>query len=196
MSLSKITSSSIEPLTLPETKDHLRVNFTKEDALIKRLIVGAREAFEDGTPRQLLTATFKQFFDAFPQFDHERIHIAKAPLVSVAAVTYFDTSGVLQTWPAGEYTVEAFTGPNADRGVLFPKPDFVYPQTRRIPDAVIIDFDAGYGTTANDVPSGIKAALLTWIGHHYNNRELVIVGQTAARVPMLGFEPWLDADFE
>ncbi|MEE8543245.1 MAG: head-tail connector protein [Gammaproteobacteria bacterium] len=195
MPLSKITSSNIEPLTLTEAKDHLRVDFTKEDALISRLIVAAREAFEDDTPRQLLTATWKQFFDGFPQFDHERIRIAKPPLVSVAAVSYFDTSGVLQTWPAAEYTVEAFSGPKAERGVLFPKPDEEYPQTRRIPNAVTIDFDAGYGVLASDVPFEIKEALLAWIGHHYNNRELVIVGQTAARVPMLGFEPWQDADF-
>ena len=195
MALSRITSSTIEPLSLSETKDHLRVDFTKEDDLIKRLIAGAREALERETRLQLLTATWKQFFDAFPQFDHERIEIGKSPLVSVAAVTYFDTSGVLQTWPAGEYTVEAFLGPDAERGVLFPKPDEEYPQTRRVPNAVTIDFDAGYGAAANDVPSEIKETLLAWIGHHYNNRELVIVGQTAARVPALGFEPWQDADF-
>ncbi len=195
MALSRITSSSIEPLSLTEAKDHLRVSFTKEDGLISRLIVGARQALEKKTRLQLLTANWKQFFDGFPQFDHERIRLGKAPLVSVAAVTYIDTSGVIQTWPAAEYTVEAFLGPDAERGVVFPKPDFEYPQTRRSPNAVTIDFDAGYGTTANDVPAEIREALLAWIGHHYNNRELVIVGQTAAMVPMLGFEPWQDADF-
>ena len=195
MALSRTTDPTIEPLLLPETKLHLRVSFTKDDSLISRLIVGARQAIEKRTRLQLTTATWRQFFDAFPQFDHERIEIGKAPLLSVDAVNYIDTSGVLQTWPAAEYTVEAFSGPDAERGVVFPKPDMEYPQTRRIPNAVTIDFDAGYGATAADVPDEIKEALLAWIGHHYNNRELVIVGQTAARVPELGFEPWQDADF-
>lgn len=195
MRFSRVTSPTIEPLSLAETKDHLRVDFAKEDALISRLIAGAREAFEDNTPRQLLTATWKEFFDAFPQFDSERIEIGKAPLLSVASVKYVDTSGVEQTWSAAEYTVEVFSGEKAPRGELFPKPDEVYPSTRRIPNAVTIEFDAGYGALQSDVPSGIKDVLLAWIGHHYNNRELVIVGQTAARMPLLGFEPWQDADF-
>ena len=188
MALSLITSSTVEPLTLTEAKDHLRVSFTKEDGLIKGLIVGAREAFERDTGRQLLTATWKQFFDAFPQFDHEKIEIARPPLLSVATVSYVDTSGVLQTWSASEYTVEAFTGPNAERGVVFPNPDDEYPSTRRRPNSVITDFDAGYGATADDVPGEIKQALLVWIGHRYNNRESVII-------PWPGFDPWRDADF-
>ena len=195
MRLSLVTSSNIEPVSLTEAKDHLRVDFTKEDGLIKGKIVAAGEAFERETGRQLLTATWKGFLDSFPQFDHEPIEIARPPLVSVAAVKYIDTSGVLQTWAASEYTFEAFSGPFAQRGMLFPKSDEQYPLTRRIRNAVTIDFDAGYGVTANDVPDEIKEALLTWIGHRYNNRELVIVGQTAARVPLLGFEPWQDADF-
>jgi len=193
--LSVITSSTIEPVTLQEAKDHLRVSFTKEDGLISGQIVAARQAFERETGRQLLTASWKGFLDGFPQFDREPIEIARPPLVSVTAVSYVDTSGVAQTWAAAEYTVEAFSGPFAQRGVLFPKPDLEYPQTRRIPNAVTIEFDAGYGATAEAVPFEIKEALLAWIGHHYNNRELVIVGQTAARVPLLGFEPWQDADF-
>lgn len=195
MTLSLVTPPTVEPLKLQEAKDHLRVSWAKEDGLINRLIVGARQALERETRLQLLTASWKQFFDGFPQFDHERIEVAKAPLVSVAAVSYVDTSGVGQTWSAAEYTVEAFSGPDAERGVIFPKPDMEYPQTRRVPNAVTIEFDAGYGGTADDVPFEVKEALLAWIGHHYANRELVIVGQTPASVPGLGFEPWQDADF-
>ncbi len=188
MRLSLVTPATIEPLTLQEAKDHLRVDFAKEDAVINRLIAGARQAFERDTPRQLSTATYKGFLDRFPRFDREPIEIAKPPLLTVAAVIYFDTSGVLQTWAASEYTVEAFAGPFAQRGMLFPKPDDVYPQTRWIPNAVTIDFDAGYGAVASDVPFEITEALLGWIGHHYNNREAVIV-------PWPGFDPWRDADF-
>ena len=51
-----------------------------------------------------------------------------------------------------------------------------------------LDFDAGYGALASAVPFEIKEALLGWIGHHYNNREAVVV-------PWPGFKPWQDADF-
>ena len=131
VALSRITSSNVEPLSLREARDHLRVSFTKEDAQISRLIVGARQAIEKKTRLQLLTATYKQFFDSFPQFSNERIRVGKAPLVSVAAVKYTDTSGVEQTWPASEYTVEAFSGPDAERGVIFPKPPDVLKSLKR-----------------------------------------------------------------
>ncbi len=196
MRLSLVTASTVEPLTLTEAKDHLRVDFTKEDGKINGLIVGAREAFERDTGRQLITASWKGFLDGFPRWDIEPIEIARPPLLSVDVVNYIDTSGNPQVWPAAEYTVQAFAGPFAQRGMLNPKSDETYPDTDRIKNAVTIEFTAGYGPLVTDVPCEIKEALLAWIGHHYNNRELVIVGQIASRVPLLGFEPWHDADFE
>jgi uncharacterized phiE125 gp8 family phage protein len=192
--LSLITGPTAEPLTLDEAKDHLRVTFDREDALISRLIVGAREAFERETGRQLLTATWRGFLDCFPQFDAQPIELAKPPLATVNAVTYLDTSGVPQAWPAAEYTVDAFAGPFAKRGMLYPKAEATYPSSRRIPNAVTIEFDAGYGD-ASDVPDEIKQSLFVWVGHHYEFRELVIVGQTPAVIPALGFEPWKEMDF-
>ncbi len=188
MAFSRITSPAVEPLSLTEAKDHLRVSFSKEDGLINRLICGSRQAIQRETRLQLLTGSWKQFFDAFPQFDHERIRLGKAPLLSVTVVNYDDTSGVSQTWSAAEYNVEAFSGPDAERGVVFPKPDISYPQTRRIANAVIVDFNAGYGATADDVPCEIKQALLGWIGHHYDHRDVIVS-------PWPGFAPWWDADF-
>lgn len=189
-----ITGPIDEPLTLAEAKAHLRVTWDNEDNLITRLITGAREGFERETGRQLLTATWRGFLDRFPPFDHEAIEIARPPLVAVTEVNYIDPSGVLQAWPAAEYTVETFSGPSAQRGMLFPKSEQEYPQTRRIPNAVTIDFDSGYGVAA-DIPEEIREAMLAWIGHHYEHRELVIVGQTPVVVPMLGFDPWKDMDF-
>lgn len=194
MRLSLITGPAAEPLTLDEAKAHLRVGFDKEDALITRLIVGAREAFERETGRQLLTATWRGFLDRLPHFDSQPIELAKPPLVAVNSVTYLDSSGVPQTWAAAEYTVETFAGPFAQRGMLYPKAAGAYPFARRIPNSVAIEFEAGYGD-ADGVPDEIKQALLVWVGHHYEFRELVIVGQTPAVIPALGFDPWKESDF-
>lgn len=195
MRLSITTPPTVEPLLLSEAKLHLRVSHAKEDALINRLIVGSREAFERETGRQLLTATYDGFLDDFPQFDHQAIDIAKPPLLAVNAVNYFDSSGTSQTWPAAEYTAQAFSGPFARRGMLFPKPDIQYPLARRIPNAVTVGFDAGYGATAGDVPDDIKEALLGWIAFHYVNREPVVTGTIATKIPGLGFDPWIEYDF-
>lgn len=189
-----ITGPVGEPLTLTEVKEHLRVTFDNEDTLLTRLIAGAREAFERETGRQLLTATWRGFLDRFPLSDREAIEVAKPPLSTLTSITYIDTSGVSQTWDAAAYTVEAFAGPFAGRGMVFPKAEQLYPLTRRIPNAVTVNFDAGYGAAA-DVPDEIKEAMLAWIGHHYEHRELVVMGASPSLVPALGFDPWKDMDF-
>lgn len=195
MRLDVITPATVEPLTLAEAKLHLRVTWAKEDDLINRLIVGARQAFERDTGRQLITATYEGFIDGFPQFDDKAIDISKPPLLAVNSVTYFDPSNVLQTWLAAEYTAKAFSGPFARRGMVYPSGLNQYPLARRIPNAITINFDAGYGATAADVPDDIKEALLGWIAFHYVNREPVVTGTIATKIPGLGFDPWLEYDF-
>ena len=196
MRFNEKTSPAEEPLTLPEAKLHLRVgsDFVKEDGLINGLIVGSRQAFQKQIGRQLITATWQVFLDRFPRFDREPVEIPKPPLQSVTSVQYLDSSGALQTWSNTKYTVEAFAGPEAERGVLFPNFDEQYPITRRIPNAVTIEYVAGYGLAAA-VPYEIKQALFAWIGHHYEHREKVVVGTIASKVPGLDFEPWKDMDF-
>lgn len=190
-----ITASTTEPLSLAETKLFLRVDFTDDDALITNLIVSARQMFEQETGRQLTTATWKGFLDLFPRYSYQAIEVAKPPLLSVASVLYVDSSGVEQTWALSEYDVQMFAGPKAQRGMISPKADFFYPTTRRVPNAVTVNFNAGYGPAASDVPQELKLSLLSWVGHLYKHREAFIVGGSASAVPGLGFDSWRELDF-
>ena len=188
MRLTEITISTVEPLDLAETKNHLRVSFAKEDAQILRLITGARQAFERDTGRQLITANLNGFLDCFPASSREFLEIARPPLLAVNSIVYLDTAGAPQTWSSAEYTVKAFAEPKAKRGEVYPSPDFDWPQIRAIRNAITIDFDAGYGPSASDVPAEIKDALLGWISYHYIHREARIV-------PWPDFDPWRDCGF-
>ncbi len=189
MRLSRTTTPSVEPITLAEAKLHLRVTWAKEDAIVDRLIAGARAAFERETGRQLLTATYEGFMDRFPQFDNEEFELETPPLVVVNSISYIDSAGAVQSWSASEYSAQVYSGPFARRGTLRPNPNAQYPITFPIPNAVTVDFDAGYGATAADVPDEIKQALLGWIGFHYVNRE----DTPADSWP--GFDPWREHAF-
>lgn len=182
-----ITPPVGEPITLTEAKAHIKVTWSAEDDLITRLIAGARQAFEDDTGRQLLTATWEMYLDCFPRFRTERIEVCNPPLDSVTSITYIDTAGASQTWSNTLYTVKALAGPHAGRGQIYPVADETYPLTRRIPNAVSILFDAGYGAAAA-VPEEIKEALLAWISHHYLHRE---EGGAGGR----WFDTWKDKAF-
>lgn len=183
MRLSLITAPTLEPLTIQEVRDFLRVTSTDEDALLGRLILAARDALEDLTGRQLLTATWDLFLDRFPEFDWEPLVVPRPPLLTVTSVTYLDTSGVSQTWPAAEYTVQPFVGPHPPNGTIAPKAGEQYPSTRRVPHAVTVRFTAGYGPNPSDVPGDVKNALLVLVAQAFEHREAVVVGQMVAEMP-------------
>jgi hypothetical protein len=77
--------------------------------------------------------------------------------VSVTIITYIDTNGATQTLSAALYTTDLPSGPKAREGCIVPAYQQVWPQTRHVPNAVIVRFVAGYtGTTPEMVKLCIK----------------------------------------
>lgn len=183
MRLHLVTAPAAEPLSLAEAKLHLKVDSdTTDDTLISDLIAAAREVFEQETGRQVITATWELKLDRFPS---GAVEIFKAPLLAVSAVTYVDTSGTSQTWDSGEYQVDAFAGPFARPGLLYPKADYTYPETRAIHDAVTVRFTAGYGAAADAVPESVRAVLKMILGGLYTHRESHITGTIISSIPLV-----------
>lgn len=181
--LSLITAPVTEPITVGEAKAQARVDGTDDDVLITAQIAAARPWAEEFTNRAFVTQTWKWNLDRFPPNDAP-IELPKAPLQSVTSVKYIDGDGIEQTWAATEYTVQAFSGPTAMPGRLWPKFGKTYPTPRDEPGAVRIEFIAGYGA-ASLVPEGIKAALKILVAELYERREEVVPGMVsgANRVP-------------
>jgi uncharacterized phiE125 gp8 family phage protein len=174
VSLSLVTAPAVEPLTLDETKAHLRVESDDENGAIYAWIVAARQHVESYTHRALLPQTWDLKLDAFPCWS-DSIRLPKAPVTSVTSVTYLDTSGVSQTWSSSLYLTDLPTGPHAARARITPAYAQYYPSTYDVPNAVTVRFVAGY-TNADAVPMAIKAAMLFLIGHWYMNRSAVAIG--------------------
>lgn len=166
MPLTLATAPAAEPVTLTETKAHLRRDDTADDTLITALITAARQHIDgrDGwLGRALVTQTWDLTIDGgFP----DEIAIPLPPLQSVTSVTYVDSNGATQTLAADQYRVLTDRTP----GVIAPAHDVTWPTTRDQKGAVTVRFVAGYGLAA-DVPSTVKAALLLHIGTLYENRE-------------------------
>lgn len=180
MRLDLVTGPATEPLSLAEAKAYRRVDASAEDELLTDLIVAARELFEEETGRQVITATWRLYLDAFPV---RRIAIPKAPLISVTSVAYVDTAGSTQTWSSSEYTVVAPSGPFARCGMLYPAPGYSFPSTLCTPNAVTVTFTAGYGAAASDVPESVRSTIQSLVGDMYEERESFLAGTTVAENP-------------
>lgn len=184
-----ITPPTIEPVSLEEAKDHLRVSDACEDGLIVGLIQAAREYVERFTSRQLITATWAQKLDAFPAcrlYNHytkvpesDLIRLPKPPLQSVSSITYVDTAGVTQTLDPAKYIVDTTEEPAR----LAPAFGQSWPSTRQQLNAVTITFIAGYGLDSL-VPSGIRTAMKLLMSNWFENREATISGTIIDEVPM------------
>lgn len=148
------TEPTTEPLTLTEFKQSLRELTSDFDDELTRIMKAARRQVEHDSERRLITQTVKQFRDKFPATD--TLEIRTAPVQSVTSVTYTDTDDQSQTFSSSNYTVDLTTTP--PRIVL--KDGYSWPATPEdIPNAVTVEFVAGYGA-ASDVPPEAVLAII------------------------------------
>ena len=208
MPLTLTVPPAAEPILRDQAKQHCRIDDAHEDRLIDRLITAARRYAERITGRAFINQTWQQSFDRFPPMDRfgpgpgmrrndfmdgeyglgRAIMLAKAPLVSVTSLQYFDDTNTQQTWASSNYTVDAASVPGilteSYTGVVLNQ----WPDTFSVRNAVTVTYVAGYGTSWESVPADLIEAMLCLIGHWYINREEVaseIANFQAQSVPMM-----------
>jgi uncharacterized phiE125 gp8 family phage protein len=166
MGLKLKTPPSVEPITLAEAKSHLRITSTDEDALIETWIKAAREWCEGYQNRAYITQTWELALDSFP---NERImKIPLPPLQSITSIKYYDPEGTETVFSSDDYEVDTYSEPG--RVSLGYGKSWPYATLRPV-NGVIIEFKAGYGDTADDVPEQVKQAVKVLVGELYEHRE-------------------------
>lgn len=196
MTLSLITPGVL-PLTLDQVKDHLRLESddTAQDALIMGYLRAA-VAHVEGRGIALCTQTWELSLDAFPPDVGERgllaINLYRSPVQSVSSIKYITADGE-QTLDADAYNIRL--GGRLPSRIL-PVYGSAWPYGGSNYDQVAVRFVAGYldwnspRDTRNGVPEDLKAALLLLVGHWFENREAVNIGNISSEVP-LGVEALL-----
>lgn len=199
MKLLLITDAALEPVTLQEAKNHLKIDadMTEDDTLIVMLIGAARCYAEGFTGRALITQTWQGTLDNFPGYVipgaalsvssalrnvGSDIYLRKSPVKSITSVSYMDTDGNWQTMPAPDYVFD----PSGIVQRLSPAYGKSWPATRQQIANVRITFTAGYGAAASDVPENFRHWMLLRIGTLYANREEVAI-MTRGKVDPLPF---------
>jgi len=172
MALSLVTAPACEPLSLTAAKLHLRVDHTVDDTLIDVLCAAARDYVETGTRRKMITQTWDLKLDCFP----ETIWLPFPPVTSVTSITYTATDGTSTVLSSSLYTTSLPSGSQADCARIVPAYNQVWPSIRTVPDAVVVRFACGYGSSASAMPDALLAAMKLLVGHWYTNRESVVVG--------------------
>lgn len=179
MRLVLVTPPASEPLTVAEAKAHLRVFHSGDDDVIEDMITTAREAVETYLGRALITQTWALKDDDF----EASYRLPKAPLASVASITYVDSNGTTQTLAADQYVVLASGVDRAcEPGRIVPAYNVVWPAVRGEPDDVVVQFVAGYGA-ASAVPQTFKSAMKVLLEDLYEERGSYVTGTIVAALP-------------
>lgn len=161
-----------EPVSLAEAKNHLRIDHSDDNAMIARLLGAARLQCEDEARRPFITRTYVGKADGWP--GDGRFELPWPPLVAVSSITYTDEDGVTSTFASSNYVVDSHSEP----GRIVLKRASVWPgETLQEVNGVTVTWTAGYGPHAQHVPDRYRQAILLVVGHLYENRESVVVGQ-------------------
>lgn len=184
MAIVLVEAPAKEPVTVDEAMLHARCTNAREQALFRDVLVpAARQRAELETQRQLISATYALWLDAWPEAGW--IDVPRPPLRSVTSITYADTTGTWQTLATSAYVVEApdLSRPHAPRGRIHPAYNTDWPSVRSQPNAVKVTFVAGYGDEPAHVPPHLRLAILRDVAHLYAQREDVVVGAISGEVP-------------
>ena len=166
MKLSRTVAPTVEPVTLQDCKDWLRVDSADDDPLLTALVTMARESHEDYVRRAYITQTWALTLDRFPS----TIQLWRCPVLAISSVTYVDPDGATQTLAGAKYQLDNSSEPAR----LVPAYNETWPTTRRVPNAVTVTFTAGYGAAATDVPDIYKTAIKREVADHYEHREAIM----------------------
>ena len=170
MQLTMTTPPSSDPVTLTEAKAAARVEVDDDDAFIAGLVDAATEHVQAVLGRQLMPATFELSLGGFPSSG--RLALPRSPVTEVLSINYRDPDGALQTFE--DFLFWAHTdGP-------FLSPKAWWPATAHRPDAVVVEFVAGF--PAGQLPARVRTIILQLVAHWYEHREPSVAG-TVAEVP-------------
>jgi len=170
MSLTLTAAPAVEPVSLSEAKAFLRVAHADEDQLISDLIRASREQVEAWSGLALITQSWRETLDAWParrvSACGQAVRLARRPLISVEALRIYDRGGAAQLIDPADYRVEP-----GEPGRLIAVTPFTLPPPERLAGGIEIDFTAGFGPAASDVPAPLREAVLQLTAARYGGVE-------------------------
>ncbi|KUL96152.1 hypothetical protein DK26_08950 [Bosea sp. WAO] len=170
-----IAPPAIEPVSLSEAKDFLRLLASDEDELLGTLITAARLMVEAASGRMLIDQSWRLVLDRWPVGGELRLPLS--PVGSIIAARVYDAAGGAQVVVASSLVLVEGTDP----------PVITISGTVPVPGrdraAIEIDVVAGFGATRDLVPAPLRQAVLRLACRWFEHRGDV-VSRDATHLPV------------
>jgi uncharacterized phiE125 gp8 family phage protein len=174
MTLFRTTAPAVEPVTVADAKAQLRIGHDSEDDLVAGLIRAAREEVEAQAGVAMISQNWRLALDRWPRFG--RVALLLHPVAEILSVTVYGTEGEASLVDPSTYEVDLASRPARLYFATRPDPD-------RIMNGIEIDFSAGFGVDAQNVPERLKRAILVLVAHWYEFRADFGVGDQPVSIP-------------
>jgi uncharacterized phiE125 gp8 family phage protein len=166
------TAAAALPVTLTELKNFLRIDGTADDSLLSSFLSAATDAAERYCNRYFINTTLELRMDSFPAPDGDayfRSHTAEIdlpcrPASSVVAIKTYSEDNTESTVSASDYRLDG-TGARVSLNE-----GYSWPTNLRDREAILVEFVAGYGASASDVPAAVKTAIQMHAGRLFECR--------------------------
>lgn len=164
MGLTLVTPSSGVVVSTEAAKTFCRIDGSDDDAAVAELVASASELVSSWLGRSLLSQTWRLSIDRFA----DEILLPRGPVQSVSSIKYSDIDGVEQTLDPAIYTDDLASDPQR----ILRDVDAAWPAVQRAPNAVRIEYVAGYST----VPAGVALAIKLLVSDWFDNRGTFAIG--------------------
>lgn len=184
MSLQMITPPMVPVISLEEAKKQCRIepDNDAEDDLLEAYIDAATRRL-DGEGGFLGRCLMEQEWLLILESFSPAISLPLPPTIGVNRITYVDPTGDHVIIDPEHYRV---TGLGTLGGATI-RPRGSWPATAG-PDAVTIEFTAGFGSDPADVPAPLRQAIREDVAAMYQHREAVTIGSGFMTETPMGWE--------
>ena len=178
----RIEGPDVEPVTVAEVREYLRLEDDGDDATLELLIASAREQFEAISGRALINQKWRLTLDHWPSGGGEpwwdgvkqgavsdlvasgRPGRLTLPVYRLQSVDSIATDG--KAIDVDKFIVDTEQEP----GRLVPKAGATWPVALQRANAIVIEYTAGYGAAPEDVPAALRLGILQFVAYLYENR--------------------------
>jgi uncharacterized phiE125 gp8 family phage protein len=171
-----LSGPALEPITLAEAKQFVRVEHDDDDDIIAALIAGSRIHIETRTRRALITQSWRLTRDVWPGCGW--LAVLPVPLRTLDAARVYRLDGSTQPIDVARFSVDKIAAPAR---LAFTRGALLAPE--RQVSGIEIDVTCGYGDAAEDVPEPLRQAIRLLVAHWYENRGLIAVGHEIGVLP-------------
>jgi len=165
---------AIEPVSLSEAKDFLRILADDEDELLETLLTAARLMIEAGSGRLLIAQRWRIVIDAWPPSGAIRLPLS--PVLALVDARVHRAGAPAEPVPLAALSLV----PGSDPPAIAIADGVQSPGRARY--GIEIDLFAGFGETRDTVPAPLRQAVLRLACRWFEHRGDV-VSRDAARLP-------------